>query len=81
MYCELKGEKSHTLDVDLDINPETMKSNYLDIHEGVHADMVYTNRFDENSDLSMTYLGQTKMTRETRIKAEEKFPSQDNILL
>ena len=34
--------------------------------------MVYANRFDENSDLSMTYLGQTKMTRETNIKAEEK---------
>ena len=36
--------------------------------------MVYTNRFDENSDLSTTYLGQTKMTRETKIKAEESFP-------
>ena len=36
--------------------------------------MVYTNRFDENSDLTMTYLGQTKMTRETRIKVKEKFP-------
>ena len=34
--------------------------------------MMYTNRFDENSDLSTTYLGQTKMTRETRIKVEEK---------
>ena len=30
------------------------------MYEGVHAEMVYTNRFDENSDLSMTYLGQTK---------------------
>ena len=36
--------------------------------------MVYTNRFDEISDLSTTYLGQTKMTRETKIKAEESFP-------
>ena len=37
-------------------------------------EMVYTNRFDETSDLSKTYLGQTKMTRETKIKAEESFP-------
>ena len=44
------------------------------MYEGVHAEMLYTNRFDENSDLNTTYLGQTKMTRETRIKAEEKFP-------
>ena len=36
--------------------------------------MVYTNRFYENSDLSTTYLGQTKMTRDMKIKAEEKFP-------
>ena len=35
--------------------------------------MVYTNRFDENSDLSRTYLGQTKMTRDTKIRAEESF--------
>ena len=62
------------LKVDFVINPETLKSNYLDMYEGVHAEMVYTNRFDENSDLSTTYLGQTKMTRDTRIKAEEKFP-------
>ena len=32
--------------------------------------MVYTNRFDENSGLSTTYLGQTRMTRNTKIKAE-----------
>ena len=31
-------------------------------------------KFDENSDLSMTYLGQIKMTRNTKIKAEERFP-------
>ena len=36
--------------------------------------MVYTNRCDENSDLCTTYLGQTNMTRETKIKAEESFP-------
>ena len=36
--------------------------------------MVCANKFNENSDLSMTYLGQTKITRNTKIKAEEKFP-------
>ena len=35
--------------------------------------MVYTNRFDENSDLSTTYLGQMKMNRDTKFKAEEWF--------
>ena len=37
--------------------------------------MVYANKFNENSDLSTTYLGQTKMTRNTKIKAEENFLS------
>ena len=36
--------------------------------------MVYTNKFKGNSDLSTTYLGQTKMTRDTKINAEEKYP-------
>ena len=74
LCCKLKGEKSHILKVDFGINPETMKSNYLDMYEGVHAEIVYINRFDENSDLSTSYLGQTKMTRETRVKVEEKIP-------
>ena len=40
LYFKLKREKSHTLDVDFGINPETMKSNYLDTYDGVHTDMV-----------------------------------------
>ena len=36
--------------------------------------MVYANKFNENSDLSATYLGQTEMTRDTKIKAKERFP-------
>ena len=72
LYYKLKGEKSYMLDVDFCINPEPMRSNYLDMYEGVHADMMYTNRFDENSDMSTTHLGQIKMTRETKIKVEEK---------
>ena len=36
--------------------------------------MAYASKFDENSDLSMTYLGQANMTRGTKIKAEERFP-------
>ena len=43
------------------------------MYESIYAGMVYANKFNENSDLSMTYLGQTKMTRDTRIKAEERF--------
>ena len=40
----------------------------------IYAEIVYASKFDENSDLSMTYLGQTEMMRDTKIKAEERFP-------
>ena len=70
LYHSLMGEESQTLDVDFGSNPGIMRSNYLDMYEGVHTYVVYTHRFD----LSMTYLGKTKMIRETKVKAEEKFP-------
>ena len=70
----MKGEERETLDIDFGIYPDILKSKYLDAYEGVYTEMVYANKFNENSDLSTTYLGQTKMTRDTKIKAEEKFP-------
>ena len=36
--------------------------------------MVYASKFDKNSDLSTMYLGQAGMTRNTKLKAEERFP-------
>ena len=74
LYFKLKGEERETLDIDFGIYPDILKSKYLDVYEGVYAEMVYANKFNENSDLSTTYLGQTKMTRDTKIKAEERFP-------
>ena len=62
------------MDIDFGMYPDIFKSKYLDVYEGVYAEMVYSNKFNENSDLGTTYLGQTNMTRDTKIKAEEKFP-------
>ena len=42
--------------------------------EGVQSEVWNTNTFDENSDLTITYLGRLDMTRASKIKAEEKFP-------
>ena len=70
----MKGEERETWDIDFGMYPDILKSKYLDMYEGIYAEMVYTNKFNKNSDISTTYLGQTKMTRDTKIKAEEKFP-------
>ena len=74
LYLKLKEEERETLDVDFGIYPNVLKSKYLDVYEVVYAEMVYANKFNENSDLNMTYLGQSKMMRDTTIKAEERFP-------
>ena len=74
LYLQLKEEKREALDVDFGLYPDVTKARYLDVYEDIYAEMVYASKFDENSDLSTTYLGQTNMTRSTRIKAEERFP-------
>ena len=74
LYFKLKGEERETLEIDFGMYPDILRSKYLDVYEGIYAEMVYTNKFNENLDISTTYLGQTKMTRDTKIKAEERFP-------
>ena len=44
------------------------------MYEGIHLEILSTMRFNENSDLSTTYLGKTGTTRASKIKVEEKFP-------
>ena len=63
LYLKLKEEERETLDIEFGLYPDVTKSRYLDIYEVVYAEMVYANKFNENLDLSMTYLGQTVMTR------------------
>ena len=74
LYLQLKEEKREALEVDFGLYPDMTKARYLDVYEDIYAEMVYASKFDENSDLSMTYLGQTNMTRSTKIKAEVRFP-------
>ena len=74
LYLQLKEEKREALDVDFGLYPDMTKARYLDVYEDIYAEMVYAIKFDENSHLSTMYLGQTNMTRSTRIKAEERFP-------
>ena len=74
LYQELKGKEILTVDVDFGNNPEKLKSEYLDVYEGVYAEIDSTNRFYENSDFSTTYRGQLNMKRNTEVRAEERCP-------
>ena len=43
----------------------------MDIYEGIHSDIVSSNRFDENSDISTTYLGRIENERsQDKLKEE-----------
>ena len=52
-----------------------LKSDYLDIYGGIYAEIVSSDRFDEDTVLSTTYLGQMDMTRAMEVRAEENFPT------
>ena len=45
----------------------------MDVYEGIHSEIVSFNRFDENSDLSTTYLGRVDK-KDQQLKVEESFP-------
>ena len=74
MYRKMGKEGGERLDMDFGESPEIMKSRYMDIYDDIYAEVVMTSRFDENVDLSTTYLGRIDMKREEVMKAEESFP-------
>ena len=74
LYKELKKEEMLKISINFGGSPEKLKSDYLDVYEGVYAEVISTDRFDEDTNLSTTYLGQVDMTRSTGVKAGESFP-------
>ena len=74
LYKELQEKELVSADVNFGRSPEKLKAEYLDVYDGVYADVISTDRFDEDTDLSTTYLGQVGMTRNIEVKAEKHFP-------
>ena len=66
-------------DLDFGTAPQNLQNEYLDVYEGIQLDIVSSNRFDENSDISTTYLGRIgHMESQDKLKAEESFPISEN---
>ena len=54
---------------------QSLQEEYLDVYEGIQSDIVSSSRFDENSDISTTYLGKIEgKESQDKLKAEESFP-------
>ena len=64
-------------ELDFGATPQKLQEEYMDIYEGIHSDIVSSNRFNENSDISTTYLGKLENNRD-KLKAEESFPISEN---
>ena len=70
-----EGEKYRfTLEVSLMDTSDRLTEEYLDRYIGVKSVILNTTRFDDNSDLSMTYLGWSNIGRDHKMVAEERFP-------
>ena len=66
-------------EVDFGANSQNLQAEYLDVYEGIQSDIVSSSRFDENSDISMTYLGKIGQEEsQNKLKAEESFPILEN---
>ena len=44
-------------EINFGTRPQKLQEVYMDVYEEIHSEIVSSNRFDENSDLSTTYLG------------------------
>ena len=58
-------------ELDFGIMPQKLQEEYMDTHEGIHLEIVSSNRFDENSDIGTTYLGRIEKENQGKLKAEE----------
>ena len=68
-----KNEDDRSLRVDLTEAPNGSMEEYLDRCEGVISEILNTTRFDENNDLSTTYIGKLRMTPGDKLNVEERF--------
>ena len=78
-YKVKPNEGKEFREVDFGTHSQNLQNEYLDMYEGIQLDIVSSSRFDENSDISMTYLGKTGQEEsQDKLKAEESFPISEN---
>ena len=66
-------------EVDFGTVPQNSQEEYLDVYKGIQSDIVISSRFDDNSDISTTYLGKIEHKEsQDKLKAVESFPISEN---
>ena len=67
LYRKLQEKESLNVHVNFGGSPDKLKTEYLDMYKGVYAEIISSDRFDKDTDLSTMYLGQIDMTRDTEV--------------
>ena len=70
----LNSDNRQFKELDFGATPQKLQEEYMDIYKGIHSEVVSSNRFDENSDISTTYLERVDKAIQHKLKAEESFP-------
>ena len=63
------------LELDIRDTLEIFKEESLNIYDGIQSEILNTIWFDENSDLSTTYLERVDITRASKIKGRGNIPN------
>ena len=63
LYKSLNNEQTIKTNLNFGNSLENLKSEYLEVYEGVYVEVISTDKFDEDTDKGITYLGQVDMTR------------------
>ena len=66
LYRSLNNKQTIKTNLNFGNSLENLKAEYLDVYEGVYVEVISTDKFDEDTDISTTYLGQVDMTRKLK---------------
>ena len=66
-------------ELDFGATPHELQEEYMDIYEGIHSEVESSNRFDENSDISTTYLGRVNKELQNTLKQRNHFLFQNMV--
>ena len=72
--CKPNTDNREFKELDFVVTSQKLQEEYMDIYEGIHSEIVSSNRFDKNSNISTTYLGRVDKENQHKLKAEESFP-------
>ena len=70
------SREEESVELNFESTPIKPCKDYLNVYEGIQSEIVNTSRFNENSDLSMTYLGRSDKAIVNKLRWKSHFQFQ-----